>query len=101
MQTRIYSINEISNIAAPIARAFGIRKLSVFGSYARGEATKDSDLDFRIIDRGSLRGLFKLAGFELALEEKFNLPVDVVVADAMFDDVLQNVEQEEFVVYDA
>jgi predicted nucleotidyltransferase len=101
MRTRIYGINEISNIVEPIAREYGVRKLSVFGSYARGEATEDSDLDFRIIDRGALRGLFKLARFELALEEKFNVPVDVVVADSMFDDVRRNVEQEELIIYDA
>jgi predicted nucleotidyltransferase len=100
MQTQTYSIDEISNIVAPIARAFGIRKLAVFGSYARGEATEKSDLDFHIIDRGSLRGLFKLAGFELALEDKFNIPVDVLVADSTFEDVRANVEREEVVIYD-
>ncbi|MDR3363759.1 MAG: nucleotidyltransferase domain-containing protein [Clostridiales Family XIII bacterium] len=101
MRTRIYSINEISNIVAPIAQAYGIKKLSVFGSYARGEANVKSDLDFHIIDCGTLRGLFKLAGFELALEEKLKVPVDVVVADSMYDDVRQNVLREEVVIYDA
>jgi predicted nucleotidyltransferase len=94
-------MNEISNIVAPIAREYGIKKLAVFGSYARGEASEKSDLDFHIIDRGTLRGLFKLAGFELALEEKLNLPVDVLVADSTFDDVLRNIEREEIVIYEA
>jgi predicted nucleotidyltransferase len=48
-----------------------------------------------------LRGLFRLAGFELALEEKLNMPVDVIVADSTFDDVLQNVEREEVIIYEA
>jgi predicted nucleotidyltransferase len=101
MRTRIYSIDEISNIVAPIAREYGIRKLAVFGSYARGDANEKSDLDFHIIDCGTLRGLFKLMGFELALEERLNVPVDVVVADSMYDDVRQNVLREEMVIYDA
>ena len=33
----------------------------LFGSYARGEATPKSDLDFRI-DKGQLRSLFQLSG---------------------------------------
>ena len=96
-----YSIDEISRIVAPIAASFGIRKLSVFGSYARGEATAASDIDFHLIDRGSLRGLFRLSGFELALEEKFNVSVDVVTTNSLFDDVRQRVEQEELIVYEA
>ena len=98
---QIYKIDEISEIVAPIAVEFGIRKMSVFGSYARGEATEDSDLDFHIIDRGTLRGLFKLAGFELALEERFMIPVDVVTTSSLFDDIRKRVEQEELVVYEA
>ena len=98
---QIYSIDEISRIVAPIAANFGIRKLSVFGSYARGEATADSDIDFHLIDRGSLRGLFRLSGFELALEEKLNVSVDVVTTNSLFDDVRQRVEREELIVYEA
>jgi predicted nucleotidyltransferase len=96
-----YDIDEIKNKISPIAKKFGIRKIAVFGSYARGEATINSDLDFHIIDRGSLRGLIQLAGFELALEEIFNIPVDVVTTSSLFDDVLKNIEGEEMVVYDA
>jgi len=101
MGNRVYSIDEISKIVAPVAADFGIRKLSIFGSYARGEATTDSDLDFRIIDRGTLRGLFRLAGFELALEERFKLPVDVVTANSLYDDVLERIKREELIVYEA
>ena len=96
-----YRIEEIAEMVAPIAADFGIRKLSVFGSYARGEATEGSDLDFHIIDRGTLRGLFRLAGFELALEEKFKVPVDVVTTNSLFDDVRKSIEQEELIVYEA
>jgi predicted nucleotidyltransferase len=101
MNKRIYSIDEIAQIVAPIARNFGVRKLAVFGSYARGEAAEDSDLDFHLIDRGALRGLFRLASFELALEEKFKIPVDVITTDTLYEDVRENVEREGLVVYEA
>ena len=97
----IYDLDDIRRIVAPVAREYGVNKLSVFGSYARGDATEKSDIDIHIIDRGSLRGLIRLAGFELALEELFNVPVDVVTTGSLFDDVRDNVRREEMVIYDA
>jgi predicted nucleotidyltransferase len=99
MQKRIYSIDEIANIVAPIARAYGIGRLSLFGSYARGDATTNSDIDLRIIDKGSLRGLFQLAGFNYDLEEKFKTRVDVLPTDAINGDVLNEITKEEIIVY--
>ena len=96
-----YSISDICKIITPIAEEFGVRKMSVFGSYARGEASENSDIDFHIIDRGTLRGLIRLASFELALEESLNIPVDVVTTDSLFEDIRKHIEQEELVVYDA
>ena len=38
-------------------RAFGVRELILIGSYARGDAGKDSDIDF-VVEFESGRGLF-------------------------------------------
>ena len=101
MKQHTYSLNDISKMVAPVAADYGIRKLSVFGSYARGDEVDNSDIDFHIIDRGSLRGLIRLLAFELALEELFGISVDVVTTESLYDDVRQNVEREEHVVYEA
>jgi len=98
---KTYKLEEIRKMVAPVAADFGIRKLSIFGSYARGEEVENSDIDFHIIDRGTLRGLIQLAAFELALEQLFNIKIDVVTTNSLFDDVKQNIEREEFVVYEA
>ena len=44
----IYTTNEIAERVRPIAKAYGIDKVFLFGSYARGEATEDSDVDFYV-----------------------------------------------------
>ncbi|MDR1050081.1 MAG: nucleotidyltransferase domain-containing protein, partial [Deltaproteobacteria bacterium] len=44
----VYSISEIIKIVSPIAKTHGVEKVWVFGSYARGEATSESDIDFRV-----------------------------------------------------
>ena len=56
---KIYTIDEIKAIASPIAESHGVAALYLFGSYARGEATSDSDLDFRI-EKGRIRTIFQL-----------------------------------------
>jgi len=59
-------------------RSFGVRRLALFGSYATGNATAQSDLDFLVeFEKG--RGLFddytELLQF---LEQLFNKQVDLV-----------------------
>ena len=41
----IYTIDEIAGKVRPIAEAYCIDKIYLFGSYARGEANKDSNID--------------------------------------------------------
>ena len=40
-----YTINEIMNKTTPIAKTYGIERMSLFGSYVRGEAKDESDAD--------------------------------------------------------
>ena len=42
MSEKVYSLDEIRSIAAPIAARHGVAALYLFGSYARGEATENS-----------------------------------------------------------
>ena len=52
----VYNINEIKHIIIPIAKKYGIASISLFGSYAKGKATPDSDIDF-IMDKWDLVGI--------------------------------------------
>ena len=58
----VYTIEDIKQKATPIAQKYGVDSMSLFGSYARGEAREDSDLDF-FIDRGDIKGLIDYMGF--------------------------------------
>ena len=46
---RVYTLEEIAERIAPVARKYNIPKVYVFGSYARGEADPDSDVDLNKI----------------------------------------------------
>jgi predicted nucleotidyltransferase len=44
----LYQIDEIKKISVPIAQKYGVKKLALFGSFARGEQGNGSDIDFLI-----------------------------------------------------
>jgi predicted nucleotidyltransferase len=48
IRSRLYTIAEIKDIVTPIAKSHGVSKVYLFGSYAHGEATKNSDIYLRI-----------------------------------------------------
>jgi predicted nucleotidyltransferase len=100
MPDKIYTIDEIKKIVEPIAREYGVGRLSLFGSYARGEARVDSDIDIRVVDGGKMRGLFKLAGLYLALEEGFGQKVDVVDCNPDAYEFLNEIKGDEVIIYD-
>lgn len=98
MCDKIYTIDEIKSIAAPLAKRHGVAALYLFGSYARGEATSTSDLDFRI-DKGALRSLLQLAGFQLDLEKSFSKKLDVLTAQMLTPQFLSSIRPEEVLIY--
>lgn len=62
-------------------KAYGVRRLGLFGSCARGENTQKSDLDFVVeFEKKSFDAYMDLKAF---LEKLFGCRVDLVVADAI------------------
>lgn len=49
----VYTIDELRGIVLPLARERGLGGVRVFGSYARGEATPESDIDVLVDGRGA------------------------------------------------
>lgn len=79
-----------------------LKQLALFGSYARGEANEQSDLDFRA-DVPSDFGMFRLGALQSDLEEAFHKKVDLITS-GMLDDPLsgklaQNIEEDEVILY--
>lgn len=48
MSKRIFTIEEIKELILPIVRKYEVNEVYLFGSYARGEADENSDLDFLV-----------------------------------------------------
>ena len=98
MSEKVYSLDEIRSIAAPIAEQYGVAAMYLFGSYARGEATAASDLDFRI-ERGRIRSLFELSAMYNDLSEGFQKNLDLLSSQNIEPEFLAAIRPEEVLVY--
>jgi len=84
MKNKVYTVDEIRNIITPIAKQYHLSHVYLFGSYARGEATEQSDVDLRV-GAENIRGFFALGGLYADLEEALNKSLDLVTTEALLD----------------
>ncbi len=61
-------ITKLKKKTIPIFKKSGVMRSAVFGSVARGEAKKNSDIDFLVEFEGK-KTLFDLAGLKITLED--------------------------------
>lgn len=93
------SLREIEYHVMTLAQEYGAERVSLFGSYARGEATKESDVDL-LLEKGSIKGLCVL-DFKDELERRLRKPVDVVTTAGASERFLRKIKADEVVLYAA
>ena len=93
-----YTISELRAIVSPLARQHGIKSVSLFGSYARGDMRSDSDIDLRI-DKGSIHGL-QFAYLLGDLEDALKVPVDLIPTSGMDKRFLETIRPDEVLLYE-
>lgn len=78
----VLSLDSIKLLLLPIVKKYEIKSLSVFGSYARNEARKDSDVDI-LIDGGNYRGLFEYEHMISSMKNALGKEVDLVTQSVL------------------
>lgn len=94
-----YSVDEIKAIVSALAQQYGADRIYLFGSYARGDANADSDIDLRI-DKGAIRG-FQLGGLSADLEDAFGIPVNLVPTGSLDVSFQKSISADEVLLYEA
>jgi len=94
----IYTIDEIKKRSTPIAIKHGVNSLGLFGSYAKNNATEDSDLDF-IMDDGKVSSLIKYFSLINDLEEEFKCHVDLVSSTSYNKEFIKKIEKDVILLY--
>ncbi len=69
---------------------YGVESLGLFGSYARGEAGPESDLDVLVRFRRS-PGMFRFVEMENYLSDLLRIRVDLVMANALKPNIGQRI----------
>ena len=80
----IYTLDDLRERIAPIARKYQIPAVYLFGSYARNEASDNSDVDILIDREGStIRGMFDMGGLYAELQSSIGKNVDLVTLQSL------------------
>jgi uncharacterized protein len=77
-------------------RAFGVVHVSLFGSVARDEARRDSDVDL-LVEFGRPIGLFEFAKLQRELGQRLGRRVEIVTVDALKPQLRERILQEAMV----
>lgn len=85
----VYTLDEIKERVFPVIQKYSIPAMYLFGSYARGEATEESDLDFLVDTTGtSLTSLLALGALYCDLEEIFHKNIDLITVRSCLQNVV-------------
>ncbi len=87
------NLRELKKVVVPILKRNGVVKAGIFGSYARGEAKKDSDIDILIEPPKGIG--FGFIGIQLELEDKLKKKVDLLSYRAIHPLLKERILREE------
>lgn len=95
---KLLEIQDIQKTVAMLGSRYGAERIYLFGSYARGDADENSDIDLRI-DKGNMRGL-SLGGLLVDIEDALGKKVDLLSSKCLREDFLREIRNEEILLYE-
>lgn len=93
------TVSRIEYCVISLAEDYGAEKVSLIGSFARGEEGPDSDVDI-LLEKGKIRGM-KVLEFQNELARMLNRKVDVITTAGASERFLDRVKKDEVVLYEA
>ena len=80
----VYTVEEIQRIIGPIAEKHRLKAVYLFGSYARGTAQEQSDIDLLVDTTGSdLDTVFKLGALYMDIVQAFEKEIDMITVSSL------------------
>ena len=89
---------EINKIIIETILPFNPREISVFGSYARNEMQRDSDIDI-MVDLDETVSLLDLGGLYMDLSEKLQRKIDLVTKNGVNEIFKDYIERDLISIY--
>lgn len=102
----VLSIDAIRLMILPVVQKYNIDKVTLFGSYARGDAKAGSDVDI-LIDCDNIKSMEKYLGLQESLKSAIGKNVDIIMADALQSDntraakrLKEHIERDKVIIYE-
>ncbi len=95
----VLDIEDIKRAVIPYCTKYPIKQIRLFGSYARGGADEDSDIDLIIEFEGKV-SLMKVLGLKTRLEADLRKKVDLVEPDNIDADLVVEIAKDAVVLYE-
>ena len=93
---KVLTIKQIKRIIKPILKKYGITNVCLFGSYARGEANINSDVDI-FCEKGNIKNLIQQGKLEEELEKALKKEVDVIFKTSKMDNYFKKQIMEDMI----
>ncbi|MBF0609121.1 MAG: nucleotidyltransferase family protein [Candidatus Magnetobacterium sp. LHC-1] len=89
---------EIEERIISVLRQHNATMIGLFGSYARGQETPDSDIDI-LVSFSNSKSLLELVAIERELVESINHKVDLLTEHAISPYIIDNIRKDLRVIY--
>jgi predicted nucleotidyltransferase len=89
---------EIRESIVTILRKYDAERIAIFGSYARGEAGKKSDIDI-LVRFAQPKSLIQLVQIEDEIAKAVKTPVDLVTEKSVSPYLSSSIHRDEVVIY--
>ena len=92
------TIEDIQKAIVPVAEKYGVKRVFLFGSYARGDNTDESDIDL-CCEGGNIYGPWMSNNFQDDIQDKLGMKVDVVSPSNPNSEFLQRISSDHVLLY--
>ena len=92
------NIQELKKKIVPILKRNNVKRAGIFGSYARGEAKKDSDIDM-IVAFSKRKSLLDIVRIERELSEGIGKKVDLLTKSSISPYIIDKIKKETVVIH--
>ncbi len=93
------NIQTIRKQTIHVLRRYGVKRAAVFGSFARGEQNKKSDVDF-LVDIPKGMDLFEFVGLKQDLEKHLHRKADLVTYGYIHPYLKKRILDEQIIFYE-
>jgi predicted nucleotidyltransferase len=99
MEASLLTIDHIKIAAERIAKQYGVKRVYLFGSYAKNAATPESDIDL-LIEKGKPISLIDLSGMRIKFENELKTSIDLLTTDGTESEFRKEIAGTEVLLYE-